>query len=175
MSTYEPPHLHEIRWNDPPPTPAPRLGHGRRFSGHAVARWLKIVLVVAFSEADVATIEEWRVQAHVCRSMIKTYCGNVKMCASDSLDVARLLRAVIEHAGQPWDLYNVLNIVDPRTMKHLLSRAGLTDVDPEGLAPTLSVFLKTQKLVQSPTLLMALQQVLNDKSLLTDGCVPDVA
>jgi CheY-like chemotaxis protein len=129
--------------------------------GPAARRWAIIVADVVKCEEDVPTIAAWSHKTPYSYGTIKTWCSNARVTAGDSLDFARLYRAVKRHEGQDWDLVNVFDVVDPRTLTHLTERAGL-DERFVTRAPALSMFLRTQRLVTSPALLAALSEILDD-------------
>jgi hypothetical protein len=120
--------------------------------GPAARRWVRIVPVVAFLSDDVRTLDDWAAQAGVSRGTLKCWCAGAGVRAKDSLDFARVFRAVIQHAGEWWDPYNVLDIVEPRTLNRLLSRAA---VPSASTVPDVVSFLEAQQLVRSPVLLTA--------------------
>lgn len=89
------------------------------------------------------------------RGAIKCRCANAGTTAKDSLDFARLLRAVVRHGDRQWYLRDILDIVDPRTLRRLLDRAHIDG--STSLAPTLEEFLQNQTLITAQSLIVALR------------------
>ena len=128
--------------------------------GPAARRWAEIVIAMARFNDDVRTTYGWGRKIGKSRGALKRWCADANVSAKESLDFARLLRAVIRHEGRVWDLYNVLDIVDPRTLNRLLGRAGLPPATAHR-APDVVTFLEIQQLVRSSVLLTALRERLN--------------
>ena len=120
--------------------------------GPAATRWVSLIDAIIFLPHDVATISGWSRLAAKSQGVIKTWCAAADISAGDSLDFVRLLRVVIRHAGCHPDWHNMLDIIDQRTLRRLLERSGVGDVDR---IPDVATFLERQRLVSSPALLAA--------------------
>jgi DNA-binding NarL/FixJ family response regulator len=128
----------------------------------AARRWAAVVGDVLSASEDVPTVSAWsKMTARSCGT-IKMWCANAGVSAGDSLDFARLLRAIRDHEGQQWDLLNILDVADRRTLVRLCDRAGLSR-DVLIKAPLVDIFMSTQRLVSSPTLLSATQNLMADE------------
>lgn len=125
--------------------------------GHAAARWAKIVVSIARLQSDVVTIAAWGHEIGVSPSTLKRWCELAQVNAGDSLDFARLLRVVCRHAGRRVDWLEELAIGTPRTLEHLLHRAGLRTSEP---VPSLENYLAGQQLITLPRVIAAIRQAL---------------
>jgi DNA-binding response OmpR family regulator len=137
--------------------PRPARPDVARRLGFAAVRWANAVLEVSEIWADVATIEQWGSTINTTASALKAWCAAAGVTAGDSLDFARALRIVRQHAGRTCDWYNVLAIVDSRTMERFLERAGLTMKDS---LPDVETFLLNQHFITKPVLLTAARKLL---------------
>lgn len=121
---------------------------GRRAKPYAAERWARAVIDIIDVPIDPKTLEAWGKIVGASRGTLRAWCKAAHLGAKSSLDFARLLRAVMQSRGQPsWDLQNLLDIVDERTVRHLLDRAGVPDVHPDGTPLDLDAFLARQRLV----------------------------
>lgn len=94
---------------------------------HAAERWAKVVLRLSRSRRDPRTLGDWAAMVNISASTIRTWCYLAGVTPRHSLAIARVLRAVAlaqEFGCSPQDL---LDIRDPRTLKRLLSKAGLAE------------------------------------------------
>jgi hypothetical protein len=69
-----------------------------------------------------------------------------------SLDFARVLRAISLGQGRPWDVFNLLNVVDGRTMRKLFQRGGVLHLLSAAQPPTIARYLAEQRFVRGPAL-----------------------
>lgn len=127
---------------------------------YAAERWARAVLGVVHCAYDPKTIIAWGHCVGASGGALRAWCRAAHVRPKASLDFARLLRAVIQSKGDTWDLNNILDIVDQRTLRHLLDRAGLTGVDPFGEPPRLDEFLTRQRLIRHTPVLQALNNLL---------------
>lgn len=93
---------------------------------------------------DPKTILLWSRNVGLAVSTLKQRCQAAGVTAKTTLDLVRLLRIVLCHAGEAWDLQRRLDIVDRRTADVLVKRAGFAH-DEE--IPSLESFLERQRLV----------------------------
>jgi len=122
-------------------------------NGPATRRWIQIVVAVARSSSDAATLSEWAKYGNSI-STIKKICAVCGVHAGDSLDFARALRIVISHGGKTADWYNLLDIKEPVTMRSFLFRAAFA---VDRLVPSIDTFLENQRLITAEVLLRAIR------------------
>jgi hypothetical protein len=127
---------------------------------YAAERWARAVLGVVRCSYDPKTIIAWGHCVGASSGALRAWCHAAHVRPKASLDFARLLRAVMQSKGAAWDLNNILDIVDQRTLRHLLDRAGLTGVDPFGRPLQLDEFLTRQTLIRHTSALRALGDLL---------------
>jgi hypothetical protein len=106
-------------------------------------------------------LEEWGRLVGVSRGAIRERCRLVGVTPKDSLAFARLLRAVIVAPLLGWQIADVLNVSDTRTLKKLVERGGLS-LTHACASPTVEAYLAGQHLVCQPRLLDELQEQLRD-------------
>jgi hypothetical protein len=124
-------------------------------TAHAAERWANVVTAVVASPFDPRNLDGWARAARAGRGTLRSWCRAAGLSAKASLDFARLLRAVVRSQGQPWDPHNILDVVDPRTMRRLVERGGLAMVPPGSAPPTAREFLERQRLILEPEALKA--------------------
>ncbi len=125
--------------------------------GHAAMRWATIVVPLTRLTADVPTLAEWGKQVATSPSTVKTWCTAAGVHAGDALDFVRGLRILIQHEGYPCDWYNVLAIVDARTLARFLDRGRLPRA---GVLPRVGAFLSGQQFITNPALVSAVKVLL---------------
>jgi hypothetical protein len=120
-------------------------------SGRAYAsrRWARAVMTIVIQERDVTSIAAWTRVAGASRSTLGTWCRAVKARTRPSLELGRILRAVLLTDGRLDEIQEVLDIVEPRTISRLLRRAGLDGAPCQANAELCAV-LSQQRLVCSP-------------------------
>lgn len=133
----------------------------RRPVGYASERWARLVATVLISATDIKTVDAWAREAAISVSALKTWCRAAGLRAKTSLDFARLLRAVRRHAGSPAYPYEVLDVVDERTMSRLLRDGGICVVEGNKW-PTVAEFLNRQTLIRDPSILQAIADALEN-------------
>lgn len=121
-------------------------------------RWAHLIVEVVDAETDPKTLADWARSTHMGVGTLRGVCRAAGIGGKRSLDLARVLRAVVKLQGHPWVPEAVLNCCDPRTLRALLSRTGCAD----GGAPrTWTEFLACQTVLpQGGCHLYALQQTL---------------
>lgn len=127
----------------------------------AAQRWASLIAVVAASDVDVRTVKDWARLSYVSESTLRLRCAVCGTTAKTSLWLARLVRVAAVWQNQRDDIYNVLDVLDPRTMAHWMDRCGARGVQALRLGP--EVFLGAQELTSSLELTTALASVLFDK------------
>jgi len=137
---------------------------GRSYAGE---RWAQAVLKVIVADVDPRTFAGWARLIGASTATLGTWCRAARVSPRRSTELARLSRALHLTGGMLTDLQEVLDIIDPRTVKRLLTRAGVDGID--GPLP-LQEFLREQRLVQNPTALHALTLALAARGIQsTDG------
>lgn len=126
----------------------------RNHVGFAVQRWTDLVVDGVLLEEDPKTVLLWSSGIAVTRSTLQHRCNAVHVTPKDSLDLVRLVRVVVQHVGEPWDLQDWLNVVDDRTARSLMSRAGL--FSDSSCVPDLELFLSHQRLILRSELIQPL-------------------
>ena len=123
--------------------------------GFAVQRWTDLVINGVLLDEDSKTVLLWSRGIAVTRGTLQHRCDAVHVTPKDSLDLVRLLRVVMHHTGDPWDLQDWLNVIDDRTARALIARAGFSANYP--CVPDLESFLSHQRLIVRPELAEALR------------------
>ena len=144
-------------------TEKPSLAYGRTVSCHAAQRWANAVFGVIDSETDPTTIAAWGHGVGAGRGTLRVWCRAAKVSAKASLDFARVLRAVVVARECGWDPQNLLDIVDERTLRKLLTRSGFEGSPNGRWRPTPESFLQHQRLISDPDNLKAITVLLKDQ------------
>lgn len=119
----------------------------RGWSPHASAprsvaeRWAVLILRTMELEGDPKTIGIWARSMGVSRSALCECCRLMHVSPHDARDFARLMRAIHRSNGS-WQPETLLDLADARTLKKLLSRAGLVSARA---TPSLFEFLECQE------------------------------
>ena len=124
-------------------------------TSYSARRWVELVVRGVYLTDDPKTVRLWCRAVGVARGTLQKRCDAVGVTPKNSLDFVRLLRVMIQHTGQPWDLQSWLDIADDRTVGALLQRAGLGTDRP--LVPDLERFLSHQQLIHSSDLIARLR------------------
>ena len=126
-------------------------------------RWVHLMVEVVDAEADPETLADWALLINMGVGTLREACRAAGVSAKKSLDLARVLRAVVRLQGRPWGPEAVLNCHDPRTLRALLSRTGYTN-GGDSLTP--DEFLDRQIVLPNDRChLFALRQALTRKGL----------
>lgn len=125
-------------------------------------RWASLMLRVVHADADVETTAEWARHVHLSVGTLREACRAAGVPCKRSLDLARVLRAIVQLQGHPWTPEAVLNSRDPRTLRALLSRTGCRGA---GDSLTLEEFLNHQTVIPGlASHLLALRRTLTGNS-----------
>lgn len=89
----------------------------------------------------------WGKALGVSEGALRDWCRVAKCRPKRSLDFARLLRAIVQSQDRGWAPFDLLDVVNERTMKNLFQRGGLPDLLSASAAPTLEGFLLSQRFV----------------------------
>lgn len=112
-----------------------------------------IVSAVSAAE-DPRTLGLWSRAAGVSTRTLQYACAAAHVSPAACRDLARLLRLVVAaRAGEAWDPFAQLD-ADPRTIRRLMERAGLSEERPPG---DLLTFIARQRIVTRPPILSVLR------------------
>jgi hypothetical protein len=96
---------------------------------HASRRWATAVTTIISLEADPRTIDAWAHAIGVSCGTLKNWCHAIGVRPKTCLDLARLLRATTLCAVMSSNPFDLLDIIDRRTLDRLFGRAGLERTD----------------------------------------------
>jgi hypothetical protein len=122
---------------------------------HAAARWAQSVIAVLDCPFDPRTVAMWAHAIGVSEGALKDRCRAARCRPKGSLDFARLLRAVVRSQEHGWDPFNLLDIVNERTMRNLMSRGGVPDLLSPDTRLSPRGFILKQHFVTNPTAVAA--------------------
>jgi hypothetical protein len=126
-----------------------------RLVSHAADRWAQIVIRVLDCPFDPKTVALWAQASGVSEGALRDRCRAARCRPKQALDFARLLRAVVQSQQHGWDPFNLLDIVNERTMKNLMKRGGVADLLTPNTALTPRGFLFKQHFVTDATAIAA--------------------
>ncbi len=130
-------------------------------------RWVHLIVEVVDAEADPETFADWARHSHMGVGTLREVCRAAGVRGKRSLDLARVLRAVVKLQGHSWVPEAVLNCRDPRTLRALLSRTGCIDC---GASLTPDEFVARQTVLpRDGCHLLALRQILAKNSGKSSG------
>jgi hypothetical protein len=101
------------------------------------------------SPDDPRTLASWARTAGISVGALRAWCRAAGIAPRQSRDFARVLRALVIATEEGWRVEEALDVIDPRTLGSLLTRAGL----PASSSPNISAYLQNQHFVRSPQLL----------------------
>ena len=127
-------------------------------SGYASERWLRLVGVVLTVDADLRTVNAWGREAGVSPAALRARCRAVGVTAKRSLEFARILRIIIRHPNREQSAFEVLDVVDKRTMGRLLRTAGIESLDTVHW-PSLAEYVDNQAFIRDPLLVRAVAEL----------------
>jgi hypothetical protein len=126
--------------------------------GYASQRWRQIIAAVLQSETDVKTLDAWAHEAGLSASAIRAWCRIAGLSAKRSLDFARLLRVILRNEGCPLRPFELLDVVDDRTMRRLLAAGGITPAGT-GQWPVVEAYLRRQTFVRDFALVRSITEL----------------
>jgi hypothetical protein len=98
----------------------------------------------------------WGKTIGVSEGALRDWCRVAHCRPKSSLDLARLLRAIVQSQDYGWDPFNLLDVANERTMRNLLQRGGLSYPLSTDLPFTPRGFLFKQHFVTNATALEVL-------------------
>lgn len=115
----------------------------------AYVRWAELVVRPIGSSSDPATLDAWGRCVGASVSTLRARCLAIRAGAKDSRDLARLLRviAIAGDRAEGWDPAADLATLDPRTLRLLLLKAGLSHHAIGAAPPSFTTFLARQRFV----------------------------
>lgn len=123
---------------------------------HAADRWARAIAGMLDSPFDPRTVAMWGKAIGVSEGALRDWCKVAHCRPKSSLDLARLLRAIVQSQESGWDPFNLLDVANERTMRNLLERGGLSDLLSTGAPFTPQGFLSKQHYVTNAMALKAL-------------------
>ena len=127
-----------------------------RLIPHAAERWAQAVAGILDSPSDPKTVGMWAKAIGVGEGTLRDWCRAAHCRPKPSLDCARLLRAIVQAQAHGWDPFNLLDVVNERTMKNLLRRGGVSDLLSSEPPLTPRAFLTAQHYIADAVALEAL-------------------
>lgn len=125
---------------------------------HAANRWARAVAGMLDSPFDPRTVAMWGKAIGASEGALRDWCRVAHCRPKSSLDLARLLRAIVQSQEHGWDPFNLLDVAHERTMRNLLQRGGLADLVSTDLPFTPQGFLSRQHFVTNAIALRALAE-----------------
>jgi hypothetical protein len=129
-------------------------------TAHPVRRWGQAILAILQSPEDIRTVDAWSRYIGLSSTQLRTQCRLVGVSAKDSLDLARLLRALLHQEVTGWPLAYFLNVSDDRTLDRLTHKRSWSEASSISAAER---FIKSQRIVTIP---VAVEELLNCVSLI---------
>jgi hypothetical protein len=127
---------------------------------HAAERWAQAVVGILDSPFDPKTVAMWGTALGVSEGSLRDWCRAAHCLPKSSLDLARLLRAIVQAPHYGWDPFNLLDIAHERTLRDLLRRGDLAEF-PSAEAPlTPQQFLTVQRYITDPVMVAVLAAAL---------------
>jgi hypothetical protein len=105
-------------------------------------------------------LEGWGRTLGASRGSLRAWCRAAHIQPRCALDFARLLRAVVISQGTAFDLTNLLDVVDDRTLVRLLKRGGVLELKDRTSPPSPGEFISNQIFVRQDAALSAVRQFL---------------
>ena len=128
---------------------------------HAAGRWVRAIVPVLQATSDPKTIRAWSRCAGISQGSLKTWCHTAGFSTKRSLDLARLLRAILRRSTHGLRPEDSLDIVDRRTLTGLLRLGGVASGNPSELPTSVDEFLERQAFIREPNALRLLRSYLD--------------
>lgn len=153
----------EVERTATPPRRLPRLAKPAAGSravalSHSAERVAHAIVQATDSPADPRTLNAWGQHVGVSRGALRVWCTAAGVSARSCLDFLRVLRAVLVSEREDWDLLDVLDVVDQRTLVQLLDRGGIRDMRRR--RPSVRDFLARQRFIDDERLISAVKRQL---------------
>lgn len=140
---------------------------------HAAVRWARMVVQGVNAQFDPQSLHRWSREIGISYGALRNWCRTAHLSAKHSLSFTRLLRAVILRQTDGRRFEDILDVVDLRTLRKLLTRGGLDTCDtPAGdVGEAIARFLSMQRLIVDTEALTAVRALLDQNH----GAVVDAA
>lgn len=133
------------------------------FTKHSAIRLARLVVSsISFSE-DPKSVRKWAQLLGKSDAALRLCCRAAGVRPKVALDLARLLRACWVSHGGAQNLHDVFDVVDPRTLRAIGLRSGITMVAEEFSHLTPSDILNQQTLVLSVGVRAAILHELSER------------
>lgn len=96
------------------------------------------------------------------RGTLGARCRAARTTPRRSLELARILRALVLTSGSEAGFQDVMDVVDPRTVSRMFRRAGLPETGSQRVPISAREFVDCQQLVRNPAALGALAALLEE-------------
>lgn len=126
---------------------------------HSAKRWAEVVMRVTCSPTDPRTLTEWGRAVGASCGALRNWCRTARISARRSLLFARMLRAVLLQTKSGLPAYELLNVVDRRTLDKIIAASGGSN---DRLPGSVTEFLQKQKIVVDPLAVREVIAVLDD-------------
>jgi hypothetical protein len=141
--------------NEPPiARPARDIG----VVSHAAARLASAIVVATASPTDPRTLTRWGQAVGVSRGALRVWCKAAGVQARQCLDFLRVLRAIVQSTDRDWDPFNLLDVVDQRSLVRLLNRGGVEQLWRSERLPTIDEFLQRQRFLENADIVEAVSR-----------------
>jgi hypothetical protein len=130
-----------------------------RLTAHAAVRVAGIVVKAIESRHDPRTINDWARIVGASPGALRSWCRAAKVSSKHSLDLARLLRAVVWSRDTGSAPEQLLDVVDPRTLQKLLQLGEQLSTRAR-LPMTVEELLRGQRWIQSPEIIDAIRRAI---------------
>jgi hypothetical protein len=128
---------------------------------HPAKRWGALVGLALSCASDLTTVAAWAREAGMCETQLRLRCRLAGVTAKVSLDFVRVLRAARWREARGGALADYLDVGDPRTMRRLLARVGLSGPD----ATTVLEYVSAQRVIRNVALIEELAKVLTPMTM----------
>lgn len=123
---------------------------------HPAKRWGSLVGLALTCANDLTTVGAWAREAGMCETQFRMRCRLAGVAAKASLDLMRVLRAVLWREVLGGALTDYFDVGDARTMARLFARVGLRANEDLGVLE----FINVQRVIRDRALIEELQKVL---------------
>ena len=113
---------------------------------HASVRLAEIIVRIVDSPSDPKTLSGWGHYVGASSGAIRNWCATMHLRSKRVLDFARVLRAVIRQR-EGFGPEDLLDVVDRRTLEHLLTLGGPIHSNVRELPGSIDEFLTMQRFV----------------------------
>lgn len=125
---------------------------------HAAARVADVIVRAATTaSSDPKTIHGWGTAVAAAPGTIRNWCATSKIKPKRALDFMRVLRAVIRQRDR-YGAEDLLDVVDRRTLNHLLALGREDHLASGRLPSTPDAFIQTQRWISEPTVLQEVRR-----------------